>query len=196
MIDNDSNAPVILYHIDNSASLNEGQTLCASWRHPTKPGLLLSHYGSWILSVKNPNSRIFQSYEKSRLYHTYNTEFIAEKVRKEHFPSLPSRLCCLFAAQSIVDSLRWNQRLGQNGPIRICEIEYSGTLFEFDARLLDGLTLNTECLLSDDSAFTQYEIEAEKQIIDYWRGKKTADPRNEVLIPFPVTISRCYMLNS
>ena len=129
------------------------------------------------------------------MYHTYNNEFIAEKVRKERFPFYPSRFCCLFAARSIDDLLKWKQRLELKGTIRICEIGYPAGLFEFDARFLDGLILNQECLLSEESAFTQYEIEAEKQIIDYWSGKKTESPLNEVLVPFPARVLKIYMLN-
>lgn len=91
--------------------------------------------------------------------------------------------------------LNWKQRLGLNGSVRICEIEFPGMLHEFDVRLLDGLVLNQECLLSEESEFTQYEIEAEKQIIDYWSGKMTESPLNEVLILFPARVVKIYTLN-
>lgn len=185
---------MILYHIDHSESLHKGQRLYANWPHPTKPGLLLSRYGSWILSVEDSNSRIFQTDTRSHLYHNYNIEFLAEKVRVKHFPHLPSRLNSLFAVQSIDDSVRWNQRLGFDKPIRICEIEYNDVIFEFDSRLLDGMILNVGRLLTETSVFTQYEIDAEKQLIDYWSGKRTENALNEILVPFPVTISKCYSI--
>jgi hypothetical protein len=93
-------------------------------------------------------------------------ELIMEEIREKHFPHLPSRKTCIWAAEDLDLARFWVQRLGgQNA--RILELEVSGALHRADASLMVG---DSEPL--SETYANGYA---------YWRGERSRNPEMETL---------------
>jgi hypothetical protein len=93
-------------------------------------------------------------------------ELIMEEIRRDEFnDEPPSRQCCLYACDSLVEAQYWNKRIGDNGVI--CELTCTGTIHRADAKLLLGD--------SEPLSVTKDRARA------YWRGEAGDDPEWETL---------------
>ena len=189
---------MVLYHFDRSSALKEGQVLqLTSIVHPVLQ-IPLSNFGKNICSSGHStgNSRIItdlQSFVSS--LNTHNLEIHAERIRKAKYPNYPSRLSVLFAVKQLSDLFSWRNIFQFDGNSRICEIDYTGVLYEFDAWYLRGKAIND--LFEPFSTFEIFhQIQMQRFLNNYWKGSISESPMMEVLVPLPVTISRCRALNS
>ena len=127
---------------------------------------------------------------------TYNLEIHAETLRCRSFPEKPSRLSVLYCARCLSDIKAWNEYFPLSPESRICEIEYDGPLYEFDARFLRGITLPVEPDSSDMDQLGQNVLQVQMNLFLYWSGARSEKPLPEVLVPLPVVIRRIASLGS
>ena len=130
---------------------------------------------------------------------TYNLEIHAETLRCQAFPEKPSRLSVFFCARRLSDILSWNEYFPLSPGSRICEIEYDGPLYEFDARFLRGIALPVEPVNLDSSDMDQLAqniSQVRRNLFLYWSGARSENPLPEVLVPLPVVIRRIASLGS
>lgn len=101
-------------------------------------------------------------------------EIIFELVRKAEFPTLPSRMQCLYCWQNLEDLQRFcnDHSLNYDSSLRIYEID-ADDFFVGDMRLLylGGQVLNA--------------LEFARM---YWSGERSSNPHLEVLVPLPVQL--------
>ena len=91
-------------------------------------------------------------------------ETVAELVRLQEFPDRPSRLSCIFAAETFEEAMQWKTIFASFGRdvLQIVELSVQGNVFRGDASLLPGV----------DSKPFAAKIE---QARAYWKG--TPDPK-------------------
>jgi len=97
-------------------------------------------------------------------------ETIVEMVRVQEFPQYPSRLSCLYAAESYEDALKWKalfESFNRN-VLQIVKLRVEGAIFVGDANLLP----------KEDGVPFSKKIE---QAREYWSGNVTSE-LSEVLI--------------
>lgn len=116
------------------------------------------------------------------------TELIFELVRQLHFSDAPSRLSCLYASETLEQVERWKnvfqKHLGEKENqtvVSLWEIE-----FETQAQLHDAHFLNIPS--DDDEGFSL--IQHMDCAYKYWRGVHSYNPLLELLVPYPVIVSR------
>ena len=117
------------------------------------------------------------------------TEIIFELVRQTHFSSSPSRLCSMYASESIEQAELWYKLWHKNFkgsknqlPQSLWEIE-----FETNAKLYDANWLNHFPCESQNGFSYLAELENAHH---YWKNDFTKIPLPELLIPYPVKIVR------
>lgn len=114
------------------------------------------------------------------------TEIVFELVRQLHFPDAPSRLISLYASESIRQSEQWYQLWIKNFGDAHGQIAQSLWEIEFDTEphLYDATFL----YVTSDSSFS-YVRELENAH-KYWGGNMSRNPLPELLIPYPITVTR------
>lgn len=140
----------------------------------------LSPHGLSMLLIHNPSDYDFQE---------PITEIIFELVRQIHFPDSPSRLCSMYASESIEQAELWytlwykNFKGSKNQlPQSLWEIE-----FEKDAKIYDANWLSHFPSGSQNGFSYLTELENAHH---YWKNDFTQTPFPELLIPYPVKIVR------
>ena len=187
---------MVLYHLDHTSSLAEGQEIRISDATLELRKTPLSYFGKRMVSSISER-RIFQSVnELQTVLNTYNLEIHAEQLRTEFFPEYPSRLSVLFGVKQLGDLFAWKEFFPLYGSSRICEIEYDGPVYEFDARFLRGKAVNDLMGKFDISQHMSDYSRMIGELRKYWEGKVSDAPLMEVLIPLPVKIKRCASLDS
>lgn len=114
------------------------------------------------------------------------TELVFELVRKLYFPDAVSRLSCLYASETLEQAERWKnvfqEHLGEKEnqtAVSLWEIEFEGTAKAYDAHFLS---------VPPENGFSfMQEMEC---AYNYWRGVRTYKPLLELLVPYPVIVSR------
>ncbi|UOQ87525.1 DUF2441 domain-containing protein [Gracilibacillus salinarum] len=88
-------------------------------------------------------------------------EVIAEMVRLQEYPQLPSRLSCLYASKTYEDVLKWKAIFDsyKRNVYQIVKRRVNGNYFEGDGSLLP----------KEDGAYFHTKI---AQARDYWQGNK------------------------
>lgn len=99
-------------------------------------------------------------------------ELVAEEVRKQVAPHLPSRQSCLWASDSLEQAQFWVQRLGGN--TRVLRLEVEGASHKADAGLL----------LGDSEPLSETYARAAR----YWRGDVAPNSEPELLISGTVKV--------
>lgn len=114
------------------------------------------------------------------------TELVFELVRQLHFPDAISRLSCLYASETIEQAERWKRTFQAHLGDR--ENQTAETLweieFEANAKAYDAHFLNVP---PDDGFSLMQEMECAYK---YWRGIHSHNPLLELLVPYPVIVSR------
>lgn len=136
-----------------------------------------------ILDNNELNGSLTLNPENSKLLKKYNDitlrgmrEIITEMVRLQEFPHLPSRLNCLYGAQTYEEILTRKKIFDDydRSYYQIIKLEVLGNFFVGDGELLPSIT--------GDSL--EQKI---KQAKKYWSGNKTSNLR-EMLITGDITV--------
>lgn len=102
-------------------------------------------------------------------------ELAMERVRRERFPHLPSRLCCLYASRTLEEARSWAgffQRLGRK-VFSIVRLEVDGAVFDGDAcNCFDGVGDATDL----------------ENALRYWQNTPTEHPVIETLADGEITV--------
>lgn len=97
-----------------------------------------------------------------------------EKVRRQRYPHMPSRLQCLFSAQSLLELIQnWPDFVRRDIPIYEVFAKHA---YIMDASLLKAYSVLTNFELNEDTP--HYE-----DICKYWECGKSPLPQTEVLLP-------------
>jgi hypothetical protein len=113
-----------------------------------------------------PNNLAGDALQIAQHYIMLCRELIMEEIREKHFPDLPSRKTCIWAAEDLDLARFWIERLGGQSA-RILELEVSGSLHRADANLMVG---DSEPL-----------SETYENGHAYWRGRRSPNPEMETL---------------
>ncbi len=100
-------------------------------------------------------------------YDTYSIEIIAEYLRRQKYPNLPSRFQSLYAVDNLSNANDFNIDFF-NGKGKIWEVCTNNLFFKGDMNLLN----------------LKYDLS------DYWAGKKSNNPFWEYLLTSPITVKR------
>lgn len=106
-------------------------------------------------------------------------ELALEKIRKEHYPSYPSRMACLYTSRTFDEARQWAQFFESIGRtvFSIVKLRVSGRVFDGDAcNCFDGV--------GDDSDY--------KKAYDYWQVKKTDKPVIETLVDGVIVVEELW----
>ncbi|WP_341517863.1 DUF2441 domain-containing protein [Bacillus paramobilis] len=119
--------------------------------------ILKEHYTNEELHIKNENAKVIMDYMDQTIRAVRET--IVEMVRLQEFPEYPSRLSCLYAANSYEDALKWKALFDSYNRevLQVVKLRVIGHCFEGDGNLLPK---------EDGIPFSQ-KIE---QAREYWRG--------------------------
>lgn len=104
-------------------------------------------------------------------------EFIFELIRREHFPTKPSRMRCIFAAETLESANQFRTRY-HSGPAKVFNIEYEGNTHRGDMGLL---------------TLVGNMIQVQRNAMAYWCGETYEitpgyQPFWEILIPLPAQL--------
>lgn len=204
---------MILYHLDRNASLHEGQVLTLQSLNSCNlenseivrnlfPDGLSSHGIQYLKKAENtfdygiiqPSGNYFAWLESLRsatdsLGGPFS-EIYCELIRRIFFPSLPSRLQCLFAVSDINEFSQWNDCIGFSADKPVFEVHVPDESPCFDSQLLKA----GFCLwVNEIEGKGHFDFEPLKNLqfaFDYWNGKRDSNSRLEYLIPLPVTVGR------
>ena len=105
-------------------------------------------------------------YDTANYYKLLARELLMESKRLEIDPQLPSRQTCLWGCRSRDQINHWNQTKF-NGARSTLTLNFTGTIFEADAKLL----------LDDSLAISEISTNARQ----YWAGETTENPELELL---------------
>ena len=186
---------MILYHLDRSAALHEGQQINYVCFDDPLFGEL-SHFGSHILSFAKGSSFLLSVNEFQSFANTYNLEIRLEEIRKKNYPRYPSRLKALFCVKQIRDLFPWSEFFPLTKDSRICEIEYDGPLFEFDARFLRGRAVQDLLNPIPGADLINQLMKTSADLEKYWSRTLSDTPLFELLVPLPVTVKQSVSLDS
>lgn len=116
--------------------------------------------------------------EMSRRLCKQLVEHVFEVIRRDHFPALPSRTNCIFAASSETAARQWGDSFGPHERYQLLELELpsSGHVFEGDASLVCYDTLP----ITEIQRYAQH----------YWKGSKSQKSMPEYLIESPARVLR------
>lgn len=180
---------MIVYHIDRSFNLKEGQVI-----------ELDKEYFKNIPHLEEPMGRYFPdgvSYHGKSMTSNSATNSINnirlpiiepffEMVRLKSFPTMPSRYQVLFAVDYLKDIELWKaDMLAKNVPFKVFEIEvHKSSMLRLDARWLDYGIEQT----NDSLSLEPHTLMA--NAYQYWAKKSHKQPKHEVLLSLPVTIGK------
>lgn len=179
---------MIAYHIDRNNTLKKGDVI--ELIKPTiedQTGLLcnflphdgLSNHGwHYLIDYKLQNTN-------GNKTEYYIMEYELELIRKVYFPDLVSRFESFFAISSIDEISKWRGILSENDTIWQIEFDESQSIMRDSNFLIPGLDLQTHMFEPIISFTNGYR---------YWSGKKTNNPRMELLIKPPIKIINQYHL--
>lgn len=124
--------------------------------------ILYGHYTNEGLSINKENAEIVIQYVDQTIRAI--REVIVEMVRLQEFPEYPSRLSCLYAANSYEDVLKWKELfdLYNRKVLQIVKFHVNGNFFEGDGNLLpkeDGIPFSRKI----------------EQAREYWNGNVKTD---------------------
>ena len=187
---------MILYHLDHEGTLTEGQIISPGPVSDRYPDIRLSPFGEKISSGPKGGSVPMTVDEFFAQVNTFNLENEAEIIRRESFSDYPSRLSVFYCVRQLCDLVPWDHFFPLSPASRICEIEYDGPLYEFDARFLRGNTLGDPFGTPDPVKTLEDLSLARNELMRYWSRQKSEAPLPEILVPLPVTISRIASLDS
>lgn len=125
--------------------------------------ILQGHYTNEGLNLDNENAQVALNYVDQTIRAI--REVIVEMVRLQEYPDYPSRLCCLYAAKSYEDTLKWKAIFDSYNRkvLQIVKLRVIGDAFEGDGKLLP----------KEDGVPFSEKIE---QAREYWKG----NDRNEL----------------
>lgn len=107
--------------------------------------IMQSHYTKEGLNLDKDNADVAMKYigQTTRAVR----EVIVEMVRLKEYPQYPSRLSCLYAANTYEDALKWKQLFDSfnRNVLQIVKLKVNGNYFEGDGDLLpkeDGISFS------------------------------------------------------
>lgn len=115
------------------------------------------------------------------------TEIIFELVRQLHFSDSPSRLSSLYASKSISQAKQWQQLWIENLGNQKEQIGQSLWEIEFKTRIIRPY--DAQLLYIGPNNDFSYLVSLENAHM-YWKHIFTQNPLPELLIPYPVTVTR------
>ena len=167
--------------------ISDTQTFSKYFSDPERINLIKKYFPNGLSPHGLSSMLKRQIYEQD--FNEPSTELIFELVRQLHFPDASSRLTSLYASESIAQAEQWYNLFHKNFkgskdqlPQSLWEIE-----FETPARLYDAYFLN------DSTCKNHYEFSYLTKLENahrYWQGEFSQHPLPELLVQYPVKVTR------
>lgn len=173
---------MIAYHLDHCNKLQEGECLLLTESPHLVGDPVADLYGFDKVSYWGKRCyeylRFGPQITTLDMLNSSQIDLQAEVVRKNWFPSMPSRFKSIFAVTQLSDFNFWVKFLSITPNSNIFEIEYDPSkCAKLDASFLKG---GIDC-----DPMRTFPI-----LSQYWSGEMSSSPLPELLIPLPVTIGR------
>lgn len=193
---------MIAYHIDRRNNRSVGEILkldtdyftdwkeYSSYIYSLFPDGLSEHGNTYLdpaIFQTNLPLSIDELCDLSSFSNSHLIEAFFELIRRNLFPTLPSRLQCFFGVEQLSDFKYWPELFEADNKVFQIQFEQEQSI-KLDASFLTGgisVQANPE-KLEAQFAFPHLF----KSAISYWSGKTSNSPKFEILVKPPILIAK------